>query len=60
MAHFPKNPNTASCQFYITLAAQPSLDGMYSIFGGVVNGMEIVNSISKGDKIKRISVQDNQ
>ena len=58
MAHFPRNPDTVSCQFYITLAPQPSLDGQYSIFGGVVNGMDVVNRIAKGDKIKSISVQE--
>ncbi len=58
MAHFPKNPNSSSCQFYITLAAQPQLDGDYSIFGGVVQGMDVVNKIAKGDKMKRITVQE--
>ncbi len=58
MAHFPKNPNTASCQFYITLAPQPTLDGDYSIFGGVVQGMDVVNQIVKGDKINCITVQE--
>jgi cyclophilin family peptidyl-prolyl cis-trans isomerase len=58
MARFPKNPNTASCQFYITLAPQPKLDGSYSIFGGVTSGMEVVNAIAKGDKMLRVSVQE--
>jgi len=56
MARFPKNPNTSSCQFYITLAPQPKLDGQYSIFGGVVSGMDVVNSIAKGDKMTRVMV----
>ncbi len=60
MAHFPKNPNTASCQFYITLSAQPQLDGDYSIFGGVVQGMDVVNKIAKGDKINCIAVQEQK
>lgn len=60
MAHFPRNPDTASCQFYITLAPQPALDGQYSIFGGVINGMDVVKGIAKGDKIKRIIVQEQQ
>jgi len=58
MARFPKNPNTASCQFYITLAPQPKLDGSYSIFGGVTSGMDVVNAIAKGDKMLKISVQE--
>ncbi len=60
MAHFPKNPNTASCQFYITLSPQPSLDGKYSIFGGVTDGMAVVNKIAKGDKINRITIQEQE
>jgi peptidyl-prolyl cis-trans isomerase B (cyclophilin B) len=58
MARFPKNPNTSSCQFYITLAPQPKLDGQYSIFGGVTSGMDVVNSIAKGDKMLRVVVQE--
>ncbi len=61
MAHFPKNPNTASCQFYITLAAEPQLDGDYSVFGGVLPpGMDVVNKIVKGDKMNRVYVQERQ
>ena len=58
MARFPKNPNTGSCQFYITLSPQPKLDGQYSIFGGVVSGMDVCNAIVKGDKMVTISVQE--
>jgi cyclophilin family peptidyl-prolyl cis-trans isomerase len=58
MARFPKNPNTASCQFYITLAPQSRLDGQYSIFGGVISGMDVVNKIAKGDKMLTVTVQE--
>jgi peptidyl-prolyl cis-trans isomerase B (cyclophilin B) len=58
MARFPKNPNSGSCQFYITLAPQPKLDGQYSIFGGVLSGMDAVNSIAKGDKMVKVSIQE--
>lgn len=48
-------PNSQDSQFYITLAAQPHLDGKYTIFGEVVSGMDIVKKIGKvktgaGDK----------
>ena len=49
MARFGKNPNTASCQFYITLAPQPKLDNQYAVFGGVINGMDVAKQIAKGD-----------
>lgn len=58
MANFGKNPNSASCQFYITLTAQPRLDNRYSIFGGVVDGMDVVNHIVVGDKIVSISIEE--
>lgn len=58
MARFPKNPNSGSCQFYITLAPQPKLDGQYSIFGGVISGMEVVHQIAIGDKMNTVSVRE--
>jgi cyclophilin family peptidyl-prolyl cis-trans isomerase len=56
MAH-GLSPNSASSQFYITLSPQPSLDGKYAIFGGVMSGMDVVRSIVKGDKMTTVSVQ---
>jgi peptidyl-prolyl cis-trans isomerase A (cyclophilin A) len=40
-------PNTNGGQFFITVAPYPSLDGHYSIFGEVVEGLEVVMAISK-------------
>lgn len=39
------DPNSASCQFYICLAPLPSLDGKYTIFGQVAEGMDVVYKI---------------
>ncbi len=38
--------NTADCQFYILLDDKPHLDGKYTIFARVVQGMDIVDQIS--------------
>lgn len=38
-------PNSAGSQYYITLAPQPSLDGRYSVFGRVVDGLNVVLDI---------------
>ena len=57
MAH-SRSPNSASCQFYITKKAAPALDGQYSIFGGVVQGMDVVYNISIGDRILSARVID--
>ncbi len=58
MARFGTSPNSASCQFYITLAPAPSLDGQYGIFGGVVSGMDVVNNIAVGDVMSTVSVKE--
>lgn len=43
--------NSASCQFYITKKQTRFLDGNYAIFGGVVQGMNTVYAIGRGDGI---------
>ncbi|MDD5543355.1 MAG: peptidylprolyl isomerase [Acidobacteriia bacterium] len=50
------DPHSASSQFYITLGAHSSLDGQYAVFGKVSSGLEVVQKISKGDRINTIRV----
>lgn len=48
------DPNSASSQFYILKKDAPSLNGQYAVFGRVTKGMEIVDKIKQGDKMKLI------
>ncbi|MGK7901129.1 MAG: peptidylprolyl isomerase [Hormoscilla sp.] len=45
-------PDSASSQFYFALADLPFLDGDYAVFGYVTEGMDVVDSIVQGDRIK--------
>lgn len=49
-------PDANGCQFFITLKETKWLDGKHSVFGYVVQGMEVVDSIQKDDKINRIDI----
>ena len=51
-------PNTNGSQFFITHAPQPHLDARYTVFGRVVAGMEVVDTINQWDVVKRIRVWD--
>ena len=52
--------DTGGSQFFITLAPQPQLDGRYTRFGQVVEGMEVVSRIRPGDTIQRVEVWDGR
>ena len=49
-------PDSASSQFYITLADLKFLDGNYAVFGYVKQGMDVVDKIQQGDRIDSIKV----
>ena len=49
-------PNTNTCEYYITLADRSYLDGNYTLFGEVVEGMDVVNKIVQGDTTNSISI----
>lgn len=51
-----RGPNTNSSQFFITKRPAPWLDGHYSIFGEVVSGLDLVERVEKGDKLKKIVI----
>ena len=53
-----QNPDSANSQFFICFKAAPFLDRQYTVFGKVVEGMELVDKIKKGDSNNNGSVND--
>ncbi|PKL24989.1 MAG: peptidylprolyl isomerase [Spirochaetae bacterium HGW-Spirochaetae-3] len=49
-------PDTNGCQFYITLSAAPALDNLYTAFGRVVSGMDVVEKLSPGDAMTKVTI----
>ena len=52
------DPNSANSQFFICFEAAPHLDRQYTVFGKVIEGMEFVDKIKKGDENNNGSVSD--
>ena len=50
--------DTGGSQFFITHSPQPHLDGRYTVFGLVVEGMDVVDRLVPGDVLRRVRVRD--
>jgi peptidylprolyl isomerase/peptidyl-prolyl cis-trans isomerase B (cyclophilin B) len=50
------DPNSAGSQFYICLAPANFLDGQYTVFGIVTKGMDVVDKVKVGDKMKTVKI----
>ena len=50
-------PNSSGSQFYICFTPQPSLDGNYTTFGGVIQGMDVVDRLQIGDVMTKIQLE---
>ena len=53
-----QDPNSANSQFFICLKASSFLDRQYTVFGKIIEGMEHVDKIKKGDESNNGSVAD--
>ena len=53
-----QDPNSANSQFFICFKAAPFLDRQYTVFGKVIEGMELVDKIKRGDEGNNGSVSD--
>lgn len=58
MAH--RGPNTGGSQFFIVYAPQPHLDGVHTVFGQVVSGMEAVDLLQAGDKMNKVTFTETE
>ena len=63
-----RGPNTGGSQFFITHVATPWLDERHAVFGEVIEGMEVVNSLRErdpqsdrepGDRIERVEIEES-
>jgi peptidyl-prolyl cis-trans isomerase B (cyclophilin B) len=52
-------PNRNGCQFFITYEAEHHLDGKHSVFGQLVDGMDVLQKIEQGDAITRVTIAES-
>ena len=52
------DPNSANSQFFICFKPAPFLDRQYTVFGKVIEGMEIIDKIKRGDESNNGAVSD--
>ncbi|MDR2380429.1 MAG: peptidylprolyl isomerase [Bifidobacteriaceae bacterium] len=56
MAH-GSEPDSGSSQFYFSLAVQPQFDSQYTVFGRVIEGLEVVHALNIGDVIEAVTIE---
>jgi peptidyl-prolyl cis-trans isomerase B (cyclophilin B) len=49
-------PDTGGSQFFVTLSPQPHLDAAYTVFGKVVDGMDVVERVLQDDVIHSVEI----
>jgi cyclophilin family peptidyl-prolyl cis-trans isomerase/HEAT repeat protein len=52
--------DTGGSQWFVTHSPQPHLDGGYTVFGRVVEGMEVVDRIARGDRIRFVTITETR
>jgi len=56
LAALPNDKDSGDSQFYVMLGPYKFLDGNYTVFGQVVQGMDVVRKIERGDRVLSVSV----
>jgi len=51
-------PNTNGSQFFITYTPQPHLNNRHSVFGQLIEGMDVLSAFKNGDTIIRITIEE--
>jgi peptidylprolyl isomerase/peptidyl-prolyl cis-trans isomerase B (cyclophilin B) len=51
------DPDSADSQFYISLGTHPHLDHSYTVFGQVIEGMDVARKIKPGDKMTNVIIE---
>jgi cyclophilin family peptidyl-prolyl cis-trans isomerase len=52
-----RDPDSADSQFYISLGTHPHLDRNYTVFGQVIEGIDVARKIRVGDKMTSVVIQ---
>ena len=52
--------DTGGSQWFVTHAPQPHLDGGYTVFGRVVEGMDVVDRIARGDRMRSVTITETR
>ncbi len=52
--------DTGGSQWFITHSPQPHLDGGYTVFGRVVEGLGVVDAIARGDRIRNVTITEGK
>lgn len=53
-----QDPNSADSQFYFSLGTHPHLDRQYTVFGQVIEGMDVAKKIQVGDKMLTVVIEN--